>query len=230
MNATSTTTGLADRDFQQARACMVDGQIRPNRVRDPRILAAMRALPRERFLPAHLAHLAYVDEDVPLGRGRVLIEPLVMARLVGLADPKDGERALVVASGTGYGAALLAACGADVIALEDDPDLLAIAADARASEAVTGRITQVQGPLAAGWAAGAPYDLIIIEGAVREIAPAIAAQVRQPGGRLATVLTSSRGRQAVLAEPSVGGLRCQPAFDCGTPLIPGLLPQPGFVF
>ena len=218
-------------DFQRARIFMVDGQIRPNRVRDPRILDAMRTLPRERFLPPHLIHMAYVDEDVPLGRGRVLIEPLVIARLVKMAAPLAGERALVVASGTGYGAALLAACGADVTALEDDPDLLAIAADARhVIPTDTGRITQVQGPLGEGWSAAAPYDLIVIEGAVREIPPAIAAQLRT-GGRLVTVLSyPGSGRQAVLAEPSVGGLRCQAEFDCGTPFIPALLPQPGFVF
>src|SRR6476619_4897977 len=109
----------AAKAFADARNHMVDRQIRPTKVTDPRIIAAMRRLPRERFLPPRLASLAYADEDVPLGEGRVLIEPAVIARLVQLAAIATGERALVVAAGTGYGAALLAACGARVTALED---------------------------------------------------------------------------------------------------------------
>ena len=105
--------------FAEARNNMVDSQVRPNKVTDPRIVAAMRQLPRERFLPPALAALAYADEDVPLGEGRVLIEPMVIARLVQLTAIAAGERALVVAAGTGYGAAVLAACGARVTALEE---------------------------------------------------------------------------------------------------------------
>ena len=111
--------------FAEARNRMVDSQVRPNKVTDPRIIAAMRQLPRERFLPPHLAPLAYADEDVPLGEGRVLIEPTVIARLVQLTAVAAGERALVVAAGTGYGAALLAACGARVTALEEAAPLQA---------------------------------------------------------------------------------------------------------
>ena len=88
--------------FAEARNRMVDSQIRPNKVTDPRIITAMRQLPRERFLPADLAPLAYADEDVPLGKGRVLLEPTVIARLVQLTSVVAGERALVVAAGTGY--------------------------------------------------------------------------------------------------------------------------------
>ena len=114
-------------DFDDARIRMVDSQIRPNKVTDSRILTAMRRLPRERFLPPELAVRAYSDEDVPLGNGRVLTEPMVIARLIQLAAPIPGESALVVAAGTGYGAAVLAGCGVRVVALEEVPDLLGIA-------------------------------------------------------------------------------------------------------
>ena len=83
--------------FAEARNRMVDSQVRPNRVIDPRITGAMRRLPRERFLPPGLASLAYADEDVPLGNGRVLMQPMAIARLVQLAAPMRGEQALVVA-------------------------------------------------------------------------------------------------------------------------------------
>ena len=160
---------------------------------DPRITGAMRRLPRERFLPAGLAALAYADEDVPLGNGRVLMQPMAIARLVQLAAPMPGERALVVAAGVGYGAALLAACGPRVTALEEDPALLALARHALTE--VAPDVSVVSGPLSAGWPAGAPYDVILLEGAVQEIPPALAQQLRNDGGRLVTVVCSRRPDQ-----------------------------------
>jgi protein-L-isoaspartate(D-aspartate) O-methyltransferase len=208
---------------------MVDGQLRPNRISDPRILAAMREIPREQFLPPALRSVAYVDEDIRLGGGRVLIEPLVIARLVQLLAPVEGERALVAAGGVGYGAALLAACGVRVIALEEDARLLGVAE--AALDTIAPSVRLVSGPLAAGWPGGAPYDMILLEGAVRQIPPALGQQLRADGGRLATVLTEpgSVGK-VVLAEPTPMGLSARPMFDCATPAIPSLLPKPGFVF
>jgi protein-L-isoaspartate(D-aspartate) O-methyltransferase len=215
--------------FIEARNRMVDSQVRPNKVTDPRIIAAMRRIPRERFLPASLGALAYVDEDVPLGHGRVLMEPLVIARLVQLLAPMQGERALVVGAGTGYGAALLAACGPRVTALEEDAALLPLARSALTSLAP--EVTLVTGPLAAGWPSGAPYDLILIEGAVPEVPRAVGEQLRMDGGRLVTVFGhAGRTAQAVLAEPTSSGLRAQAMFDCATPPLPSLQPAPAFVF
>lgn len=215
--------------FAEARNRMVDSQIRPNRVTDPRILGAMRRLPRERFLPPNLAPLAYADQDVPLGNGRVLMQPMAIARLLQIAAPAQGENALVVASGVGYGAALVAACGARVTALEEDPALLAIARHALTE--VAPEVSLVAGALSAGWPAAAPYDVILLEGAVQTIPPALAQQLRNNGGRLVTVVcTSGRTSQAVLAEPTGAGLRAQPMFDCATPPLPSLLPAPAFAF
>lgn len=216
--------------FADARNYMVDSQLRPNKVTDGRIIGAMRRLPRERFLPPGLWHLAYVDEDVPLGNGRVLMEPMVLARLIQLAVPMPGERALVVAAGTGYGAAVLASCGLRVTALEEDRRLAELA---RATlGAVAPEITVVSGPLAAGWSAGAPYDVILIEGAVHEIPGAISEQLRADGGRLVAVLRENgeRTSAAVLAERTPAGLRAQPMFDCATPDLPSLRPAPVFEF
>ncbi len=223
-------------DYASARDHMVDGQVRPNKVIDPRIIRAMRRIPRERFIPPHLASLAYVDEDVPLDRGRALMEPMVIARLVQLARVRDGERVLVVGAGPGYGAALLAACGGQVTALEEDEALLAIAR--RMLPEFAPGATLVAGPLAAGQAGGAPWDVILIEGAVRAIPPAIALQLNPAGGRLVTVLTPGNvvsGGQGVLAEPGQHGapsamLRAAPIFDCATPLLPPLLPAQAFQF
>ena len=215
-------------DFIAARNMMVDGQVRPNRVADRRVLDAMRRLPRERFVPPQAIPLAYADEDVPLGDGRVLMEPMVIARLVQLADVQTGERVLVVGAGPGYGSALLAACGAQVTALEQDEALRALARPALAG--ITG-VTLVGGLLRDGWREGAPYDVVFIEGAADEIPPALLEQIRMPGGRLVGVM-SAAGRigHAGVGEPSAGGLSFQPAFDCATPVLPALRRQPGFVF
>ncbi len=220
-------------DYSAARNNMVDSQVRPNKVTDPRVLDAMRTLPREEFVTPGRAALAYVDEDVPLGRGRVLMEPMVIARLVQLTRTRPGERALVIGAGTGYGAALLAACGATVTALEQDDALIAIGLAALSRYAPG--VTLVSGPLSEGWPDGAPWDVVMIEGAVRDIPGALAKQIRVGTGRLAVIVSTDGGTcQAVLAEP-VGGsggvwLRTRAEFDCATPLLPALAPPPAFVF
>ena len=227
-------------DYAAARDRMVDGQVRPNKVIDPRIIQAMRRLPRERFVPAALASRAYADEDVPLPNGRALMEPMVIARLVQGLRVRDGETALVVGAGSGYGAALLAACGARVTALEDDAGLIALAQAVLPGWATSVRM--VTGPLGVGWPDGAPYDVILVEGAVQVIPEALAAQLK-PEGRLTTVVaqpggpgggSGGSGGQGVLAEvvPVTGGtrLRARAFFECATPPLPQLAPVPAFTF
>ena len=224
--------GLMDQnvsDFALARMHMVESQVRPNLVSDPRILAAMGTLPRERFVPAECAAIAYSDTAVPLGGGRVLMAPMELGRLVQLTRPARGERVLVVGAGTGYGAAVLAECGAAVTALEEDRRLLAIARSVLPSTSPS--VSIVAGPLADGWISGAPWHVVLIEGAVREIPRGIAAQLSEESGRLVTVLAPRPGTgQAVLARPSAGGLALGSAFDCATPLLPSLIPAPAFSF
>lgn len=218
-------------DFAEARALMVDGQLRPNKVSDPRILKAARDLPRELFLPPPLRALAYLDEDVPLGNGRVLMEPLVLARLAQLAAPRPGAKGLVVGAGPGYGAALLAACGVAVTALEEDTALVAEARAALMHQAPAVRL--IAGPLAEGWPAGAPWDIILIEGAVASIPEALVGQLQIESGRLVTVLQepgSRRMGRAVLVERTEAGMALRPVFDCATPLLPAFAPKPAFVF
>jgi protein-L-isoaspartate(D-aspartate) O-methyltransferase len=209
---------------------MVDGQLRPNRVTDQRVIASMRQLPRERFVPPQLAPLAYIDDDLKLTNGRVLMRPMVLARLIQLAQPRQGETALIVGSGAGYGAAVLAACGVQVTALEQDPSLAALAQQAVAGAASSPAIAFVTGKLADGCPDRAPYDLVLIEGAVCAIPDRIGRQVAQ-NGRLVTVLAPKGSvGVAVVAEPSAGGLSVRPAFDAATPYLPELLPAAAFTF
>lgn len=224
-------------DFAMAREIMVDGQIRPNKVTDQRILSAMRTLPRELFVPPALAEQAYIDEDLVIAQGatgpRVLVEPLIVARLVQLLNPRAKQRALVVGAGTGYGAAVLAACGVHVTALEENEELLAIAR--QVLPRVGADVSVVAGPLNEGWAKAGPYDLILIEGAVAELPGFCTHQLRSDTGRLSTVIApygerSGNASYAVVGEPVPGGLRTHWAFDCATPLLPGLVVRPQFVF
>ncbi len=223
---------LPQLDYAIARDYMVDSQLRPNRIADPRIVRAMRSLPRERFLPEGLASMAYIDEDIKLPGGRCLMEPLTLARLIQLARPRSGERALVVGAGPGYGAAVLASCGAVVTALEEDTGLADVAR--RVLPALAPGVAVVTGKLAEGLPG--PWDMILIEGAVVAIPPGIARQLNPHDGRLVTVLAPSPGLgKGVLAEPVNPGaaevvLRAQPFFDCATPYLPTLLPKPAFVF
>lgn len=212
-------------DFaDDARKRMVDSQLRPNKITDPRILDAMRRLPRENFLPPALSALAYADQNVPLGGGRVLMQPMAIARLIQTMEPAAGETALVVGAGTGYAAAVLAACGCDVTALEENAVLASLA-----KASATG-VTVVSGPLAAGWPAGAPYDLILIEGAVPEVSPVIAAQLKRETGRLVTIVSEGHTSHAIQAEATAAGLSIRPLFDCLCPVLPAFARAPAFAF
>ena len=215
-------------DYLIARNRMVDSQIRPVQVSDPRVIQAMRDLPRERFVPVESAGLAYADRPIKLGCGRVLMEPMIIGRLLQAAAPRRGEKALVVGAGTGYSAALLAMLGLDVVALEQDSDLAAKASRICAGLGLSVRFEL--GPLAEGWAAGAPYAFILIDGAVRALPASLSAQLA-PEGRLGAVLwPEGRVGTAILAEASTHGLRARPQFDAATPLIPELAPAPRFSF
>ena len=115
-------------DFAAARRMMVDGQVRTSDVTDPRIIAAMLELPRERFVPEASAALAYLDLDLPVTEepapgARRLLKPMVLAKLVQAADIGRDARVLDVACGTGYSSALLARLARSVVALEDDAAL-----------------------------------------------------------------------------------------------------------
>ncbi|MBI0535156.1 protein-L-isoaspartate O-methyltransferase [Roseomonas sp. KE2513] len=217
-------------DFAEARKRMVDGQVRPNRVTDPRILLALLEVPRELFVPQALRVRALADEDLALGNGRVLLQPMTIARMLQLAAPRPGERVLVVSAGTGYGAALLAHIGAQVVALEDDPVLADLGSTAIAAcHLPPGSFRREAGLATAGFPAGAPFDLILVEGAIPAVPPALVEQLAE-GGRLVTIRQPpGRVGAAILGRRVGGSFSAVEAFDVqGTPL-PAFTPRPGFL-
>jgi len=217
-------------DFALARRNMVDGQLRPNRVNDAELLAALGELPRERFLPEGLRSVAYADDDVPLGNGRFMMEPMVLARLIQVLQPQAEDKALVAAAGLGYGAAILARLTKSVAAVETDAGLAATAAKTLQELGVSG-VDPVAGPAEQGAAASAPYDVILIEGAVPEVPKAIADQLAE-GGRLATVIADPSGTLGVahLFVKQGGVVSGRPLFDAGTPSLPGFERPARFTF
>ncbi|HTH98039.1 MAG TPA: protein-L-isoaspartate O-methyltransferase [Stellaceae bacterium] len=224
-------------EYLQARANMVDSQLRPNRVLDPALLDAFQTVPREWFVPAKLQAAAYADEDLPLGGGRHVLAPLTIARMLQAARIAKSDVALVVGGGTGYGAALAGKLTRTVTLLEPEAGLAGQARTALRRVGL-GNVSVIEGPAAQGYAARSPYDVIIIEGAVAEVPPALLAQLSQ-GGRLVAILQEvgetplvapdiAAIGQAVVMQRIGSGIETEILFETGTPGLPGLGAQPVF--
>jgi protein-L-isoaspartate(D-aspartate) O-methyltransferase len=221
-------------DFASARQFMVDSQLRPTKVTHAGVLDAMRRIPREKFLPPALYSVAYADQDVELGHARVLMAPLAFARLAQALAPVVGERILVVGSGVGYGAAILAACGARVTALECETALIAAARSGFQETGVTVAIQQ--GNLHDGLPGVPAWDAILIEGMVDAVPPGFATQLREGVSRIVTVLRqpsfpgAGTTGVAVRGERQGSSLAVRPLFDCQTAALPGFGKVPEFQF
>jgi protein-L-isoaspartate(D-aspartate) O-methyltransferase len=213
-------------DFAAARQHMVDGQVRTADVTDLRIITAMEDIARERFVPPESAGLAYLDFDVPVGGGRCLLKPMVLAKLIQAADIAPTDHVLDAGCATGYGAAVLSQIAGSVVALEQDKKL---AAAASAALAGMPNVTIVSGLLTAGWAQAAPYDAILLEGA-SEVVPHTLCRGLKDGGRLVCVLGSGPGAKAMLYYRSGDDVAGRPLFDAAAPLLPGFAKQPIFAF
>jgi len=215
-------------DAATARRMMVDGQVRTANVTDVQLIAAMLAVPRERFVPPHLAALAYLDSDIAIATGRAMLKPMVLAKLIQAARVREDERVLDVGCGTGYAAAVLARLAASVVALEEDAGL-ARQAKMTLAETGTGRITLATGPLIEGWEAAAPYDLIFLNGATEIVPHALAGQLKA-SGRLACISGSGPSGKGMIYRVVEGQLAGRPYFDATAPLLPGFQAPPTFAF
>ena len=216
-------------DYATARKNMVESQLRTNRVTDERLLGIMRSLPREQFLPKNMMHLAYVDEDILMPGDRYLSEPLVVARLIMAAQVKSTDIVLVVGGGTGYTSAILGKMATTVIALESDPSLVA-ESSSRLTTLTIDNVVVVEGALENGWASEAPYDLILIDGAVESVPQVLFDQIND-GGRIVAVVKPEKGvGRITLFEKRGGNISDRVIYDASTPYLPGMAPAPAFVF
>ena len=208
-------------DFSLARRAMVDSQLRPVAVTERSVIAAMASVERERFVPEGARALAYFDRPLPLTKGRAMMPPAALGRLLSELAPRTGERALVVGSGTGYSAALLKAIGLDVVALESDEQLASSARDAG--------IETVTGDLREGWKKGAPFDVILLDGAVEEI-PATLVKQLTAEGRLAGAIVDRGVTRLVVGRAGGGSFGLRSLADTDVDILPGFERPRAFTF
>jgi protein-L-isoaspartate(D-aspartate) O-methyltransferase len=215
--------------FDAARDHMIESQLRPNKVTDERVLRAFASIRRELFVPEHLRQVAYIDEDLPLGGGRYLMEPMVTARLLQAAAIERTDTALIIGAGTGYEAALTAVLAHNVVALEEDSELARRARAALVEHAIAS-VSIVEGPLPEGYRPRAPYDVILFGGAVAEVSSEIASELAEEGRLLAVVKPGNAVGRATLTIRTGGLLARRVIFDAAASLLPGFLPKPIFMF
>jgi protein-L-isoaspartate(D-aspartate) O-methyltransferase len=222
MNSTATQT---DR-FDVMRHAMVASQLRTNAVNDARVVAAMARMPREAFLPDDVAAFAYSDRAVPLAHGRAQNLPIATGKLLTMAELRADDRVLLIGAAGGYTAAVLAELVLEVVAVEVDP-VLAAAAQAALADYPT--VTLIEGPLEAGHAAGAPYDVLIVDGAVEQLPDALVAQVKV-GGRVVAGLADRGVTRLAYGRRSEGGFALLPFADIDCVALPGFARPRSFTF
>lgn len=221
-------------DFETARVKMVESQIRTTDVTSHSVLNAFFAVPREAFVPEKLKGLAYIDNDVeicPAAAGkaaRYLMQASPLAKLLQLAAIGKEDVVLEVGAGTGYTSALLSLLSGSVVALECDADLAVQATSTLASLGYT-NVSVVSGPLEQGHAAGAPYDLIFVNGAVEEVSADLFAQLRDDG-RLVVVQGFGNSARASVFVRERGAISENVFFNAAVKVLPGFAKAKEFVF
>jgi protein-L-isoaspartate(D-aspartate) O-methyltransferase len=218
-------------DTAAARRMMVDCQVRTADVTNLDLIDTMLDIPRELFLPKALADRAYLDSDISLAPGRVLLKPMVLAKLIQAGQIGPDDHVLDVACGTGYSSAILARLAGSVVALEQEPALAEAAKQALGATGGTasGKVTVVTGPLTNGWPAAGPYDFILLNGATEIVPDAYAGQLK-PDGRLACIYCPDAAGKAMIYRAVEGHLVGRPIFEAAAPILPGFAAPKTFVF
>ena len=213
-------------DFSSRRVMMVDTQVRPSDVTKFPIIAAMLSVSREDFVPDARREAAYAGLNIPLAERRVVLEARSLAKLLDFLDIQPGERVLDLGAGYGYASAVMAALGADVVAVEE----AAMAGQARdkLDAAGCGAVKLVTGPLAAGAAADGPYGAIIVQGAVEVMPEAILAQLAD-GGRIGAIFMEGALGVARIGHMAEGRVSWRYAFNATAPVLPGFEARRVFV-
>jgi len=218
-------------DFQAARKNMVDCQVHTSGVMFPALLEAYKAIPREEFIPAEKKNVAYNDEDIALCDGRYLIEPAVHARMIQALDLTTDHVVLDIGGATGYSAAILSSIVSTVVVLESNQDFIKHATQVWENLGLC-NIAAFEGALAKGNDGHAPYDSIIINGAVASVPDEILGQL-VPGGRLVCIVKRAghiMGEATLFERSKAGDIASYPLFDAATPYLQGFEPQPEFRF
>jgi protein-L-isoaspartate(D-aspartate) O-methyltransferase len=208
-------------DFSARRVMMVDTQVRPSDVTKFPIIAAMLAVPREAYVPHSKSEAAYVGENLEIGAGRVMVEARTLAKMLDALDVQPTDRALYIAGGLGYGAAVLGQMTASVVMLEADAGL----AGAAQATLGAGNVSVVTGPLQAGVAGS--YDVIVIEGGVQDVPEAVLAQLAE-GGRIAAIFMQGALGAVKIGHKADGRVNWRFSFNATAPVLPGFAKAAAF--
>ncbi len=218
---------IADQgQFAAMRQAMVSNQLRTNSVSDARLVAAMGRVPRESYLPETIAGLAYRDTALPLGAGRAANVLIATGRLLNEAAVSPSDRVLLIGAAGGYTAAVLAEIAAFVVAVECDPALMAIARRALEGNA---RVQLIDGPLERGYADGAPYDVLVVDGAVPKLPQTLIDQLAI-GGRAVSGIVDRGVTRLAMGQRSAGGFGLIDFADIDCVALPGFAVPQDFVF
>ncbi|MFV0410494.1 MAG: protein-L-isoaspartate O-methyltransferase family protein [Paracoccus sp. (in: a-proteobacteria)] len=215
-------------DFSQARTMMVDTQVRPNDVTKYPVIEAMLSVPREAFVPESRRAVAYMGENVRLTEDRWLMEPRNFSKLLDGLNLQPSELVLNVGAGLGYDAAVMARLAEAVVALESHADLVAQAEAAMAEQGID-NVAVVTGDLTAGYAAQAPYDVIVIAAGIEVLPQALTDQLKE-GGRIAAIFVENNLGVARFGYKMDGRIDWRFAFNATAPVLPGFTKTVKFQF
>lgn len=216
-------------DFSLMRRNMIECQVLPEEVTNSLVIEALATMPRERFVPRQLARIAYMDENFSVNKGRVLLRPALLARLLQALNPMPLDKVLYIGGGTGYGPSLLGQMGLRVIAL-DSEEILTQEADHLLQELGLTSVEVVLGPLADGWEQEAPYDKMIIEGSVDFIPQSLLSQLKEGGKIIALRYREDHGHDAVKYIKKGETLTTLSLFDAFAPRLDAFCKAKAFVF
>ncbi len=207
---------------------MVDSQIRPSDVTKYPLIQALLDIPREDFVPAHKREMAYVGHHLPMGKGRFILDPRIMAKMLDALNIRKNELVLDIGSGMGYSAAIIAAMAEVVIALEEVESFTA-ESEELLSQCSVDNVVPVSGSLTDGCRQYGPYDVIVCQGAVEELPESIVNQLKD-GGRIGMIRATDAGGKCAIGFKGCDTLNWFTAFDAEAPVLNGFAKAPEFVF
>lgn len=213
-------------DYAHARELMVEQQVRPWDVLDPRVLDTLARVQREAFVDDAHSTLAYADVALPLAHGERMLKPVVAGRALQALLPQAGESVLEIGTGSGYLTACLSRLAREVVSIERHADLAA-AAQARQQRSRVGTNARIEHADAFQWTPGRVFDAILVTGAVDAI-PQRFLEWLAPGGRMFIVHGRAPAMEAALVHHDVNGSRLESLFETDLPYLAGAAPVPAF--
>ncbi len=216
--------------FTERRQTMIESQLRTNKVIDVALLHAFETVPKEEFIAPELRGLAYVDEDLMIGHGRFILEPMVFAKLIQALDLNSDDSILDIAAGCGYSTSILACLGQSVVGIEANQELAGTAQKNMQHHSIDNAVI-LHGEHTEGFEAEGPYDAIVIEGALAQVPEKILHQLSTKG-KLVTILRQHRAGpgKAVMFRRAGDGFKHQILFDAQTPVLEEFNQSNAFIF